>query len=115
MAFSMRGSELCPPGLRAVKLKVEREGSEKTARLARRVFGSRVDLRADANMAWDVDEAAVAMAAMARHGIRSFEQPLAADDLEGLARLVPPVWIQRVAGVLFLGFGAYTLWQSMRA
>ncbi len=34
---------------------------------------------------------------------------------EGLARLVPPVWIQRVAGVLFLGFGAYTLWQSMRA
>jgi putative Ca2+/H+ antiporter (TMEM165/GDT1 family) len=34
---------------------------------------------------------------------------------EGLARLVPPVWIQRAAGVLFLGFGAYTLWHSMRA
>jgi putative Ca2+/H+ antiporter (TMEM165/GDT1 family) len=33
---------------------------------------------------------------------------------EGLARMVPPVWIQRVAGVLFLGFGVWTLWSSTR-
>jgi muconate cycloisomerase len=75
-------------GIRAVKLKVEREGGEATARTARRVLGAGVDLRADANMAWTVDEALAAMHAMARHGVRSFEQPLPAHDLSGAARLV---------------------------
>jgi muconate cycloisomerase len=75
-------------GIRAVKLKVEREGGEATARTARRVLGPGVDLRADANMAWTVDEAITAMRAMSRHGVRSFEQPLPADDLAGAARLV---------------------------
>lgn len=29
-----------------------------------------------------------------------------------IARLIPPVWLQRGAGVLFLGLGAFTLWRA---
>ena len=40
-----------------VKLKVEQDGAEQAARTARRLLGRRVDLRVDANMAWDVEQA----------------------------------------------------------
>ncbi len=74
--------------IRQVKLKVE-TGSEETGALrTRRWLGRRCDVRADANMAWSVEEALVRMAALARLGIHSYEQPLPAEDLEGLARLV---------------------------
>ncbi len=75
-------------GLRAVKLKVDRDTDAAVLRVARRGLGRACDLRVDANMAWDVDSAPAAMAMMARYGVRSFEQPLPADDLAGLARLV---------------------------
>jgi muconate cycloisomerase len=75
-------------GIRQVKLKVEKGREAAGARLARRVLGRGCDIRADANMAWSVDEALVAMSEMARYGVRSHEQPIAADDLDGLARLV---------------------------
>jgi L-Ala-D/L-Glu epimerase / N-acetyl-D-glutamate racemase len=71
-----------------VKLKLQRDGAPAAARTARRVLGRRVDLRVDANMAWDVEQALEAIAALRPVGIRSFEQPVAADDLPGLARLV---------------------------
>jgi muconate cycloisomerase len=75
-------------GFRQVKLKVDKANSFAAARLSRAVLGRRFDIRVDANMAWTVDEAAAAMRAMAEHGITSFEQPIAADDTAGLARLV---------------------------
>src|SRR5215211_714748 len=71
-----------------VKLKVERDGSVQAARTARRLLGRRVDLRVDANMAWDVEQALEAISQLGSFGIRSFEQPVAAGDLAGLARLV---------------------------
>jgi L-alanine-DL-glutamate epimerase-like enolase superfamily enzyme len=71
-----------------VKLKVERDGSLPAARTARRLLGRRVDLRVDANMAWDVEQALEAIGQLGSVGIGSFEQPIAADDLAGLARLV---------------------------
>jgi L-Ala-D/L-Glu epimerase len=71
-----------------VKLKVEEEGAEQAARTARRLLGRRVDLRVDANMAWDVEEALAAIGQLRAVGIRSFEQPIPAGDLAGLARLV---------------------------
>src|SRR5215211_2897047 len=73
---------------RQVKLKVEREGALPAARTARRLLGRRVDLRVDANMAWTVEQALEAIGQLRSVGIRSFEQPIAADDLAGLARLV---------------------------
>ena len=71
-----------------VKLKVEQEGAEQAARTARRLLGRRVDLRVDANMAWDVEEALEAIGELRAVGIQSFEQPIPAGDLAGLARLV---------------------------
>jgi L-Ala-D/L-Glu epimerase len=71
-----------------VKLKVEHDGSLPAARTARRLLGRRVDLRVDANMAWDAEQALEVIGQLQAVGIRSFEQPVAADDLDGLARLV---------------------------
>jgi L-Ala-D/L-Glu epimerase / N-acetyl-D-glutamate racemase len=71
-----------------VKLKVERDGALPAARTARRLLGRRVDLRVDANMAWTVEQALEAIGQLRSVGIRSFEQPIAAGDLAGLARLV---------------------------
>lgn len=75
-------------GIRQIKLKVEGKGAEDSVRTARRALGRRLDLRVDANMAWSVEEAIPIMQALARHGVRSFEQPLPADDIDGMARLV---------------------------
>lgn len=75
-------------GLRSVKMKVDDETSEDVMRAARRVLGRSCGLRVDANMAWNADQAVEKMAMMARFGVSSFEQPLPADDLGGLARLV---------------------------
>ncbi len=75
-------------GFAEVKLKLGEDGARQAARTARRLLGRRVDLRVDANMAWDVDQALELMQQLRTVGIRSFEQPIAADDLSGLARLV---------------------------
>jgi L-alanine-DL-glutamate epimerase-like enolase superfamily enzyme len=75
-------------GFPHVKLKVEREGALRAARTARRLLGRRVDLRVDANMAWSVQQALEVIGQLRSVGIRSFEQPIAAGDLAGLARLV---------------------------
>ena len=75
-------------GFRQVKLKLEREGAVQAARTARRLLGRRVDLRVDANMAWDVEQALEVIGRLRAVGIGSFEQPIASGDLAGLARLV---------------------------
>ncbi len=75
-------------GYRALKLKVDdQSGPAEIARI-KRLAGGRIDLRADVNMGWNVSQALTKMPALAREGVRSFEQPLAADDFEGAARLV---------------------------
>jgi muconate cycloisomerase len=75
-------------GIRQVKLKVDDAKDVEAVRLLRRVFGRSLDIRVDSNMAWNSEQAKSTMLAMARYGVKSFEQPIAADDLEGLARLV---------------------------
>jgi L-Ala-D/L-Glu epimerase len=71
-----------------VKLKLEQGGALQAARTARRFLGRRVDLRVDVNMAWEVEQALAVIGQLRAVGISSFEQPIAADDLAGLARLV---------------------------
>ena len=73
-------------GIRDVKVKVDGP-SVAGVRLARRLLGRRARLRVDSNMAWTYDQARRAMALMGRYGVEVFEQPLAADDVEGMARL----------------------------
>jgi muconate cycloisomerase len=75
-------------GLRQVKVKVGRRDDLAALKTARRVLGPEADIRVDANMAWDLEQAGVAMREMARLGVRCFEQPLAAEALEEMACLV---------------------------
>jgi muconate cycloisomerase len=75
-------------GFGAIKLKAGGEDDVALVRRARRWLGRGFDIRVDANMAWDVDTALERMPELARLGVSSFEQPLPADDLAGLARLV---------------------------
>ena len=75
-------------GIHQIKLKVEGEGYVQAAQWVRRIMGQSFDLRTDANMAWNVEQAIAAMNQLAAYGIHMFEQPIAAADLEGLARVV---------------------------
>jgi L-alanine-DL-glutamate epimerase-like enolase superfamily enzyme len=75
-------------GFRQVKLKLGGENDTQLAHLTRRVLGKHVDIRADANMAWSVEEALRAMRDLSKYGVRSFEQPIASGNVSGLARLV---------------------------
>jgi L-Ala-D/L-Glu epimerase len=75
-------------GFPHVKVKVDREGAARAATVARRVLGRRVDLRVDANMAWEVEQALSLIGDLRARGIEWFEAPISGDDLAGLARLV---------------------------
>ena len=75
-------------GYRALKLKVDQDSGPAEIARIRKFAGSRIALRADVNMGWNVSQALAKMPSLAREGVGSFEQPLAADDFEGAARLV---------------------------
>ncbi len=57
------------------------------ARAARAGLGPAVRLRGDANGAWDLAAARVALAALAEFDFDYVEQPLATDDFDGMAEL----------------------------
>ena len=75
-------------GIREIKLKVSAIEDAVIVGNLRRLLGKKINLRVDANMAWDVATALEAAKRMAAYGVESFEQPLAADDFDGLSRLV---------------------------
>ncbi|MBW2476047.1 MAG: hypothetical protein JRE63_01835 [Deltaproteobacteria bacterium] len=75
-------------GFRQVKLKVSAEHAVEMVKTARKVLGSSIEIRVDANMAWDLPTALELMPKLADYGVRSFEQPLVPGDIDGLARLV---------------------------
>lgn len=77
-------------GYGAVKLKAGTRSVDADAervRAVREAVGPDVELRVDANGAWDRDEAAAAFQTFADAGVRYVEQPLPADDLAGHADL----------------------------
>lgn len=76
-------------GLRQVKVKVggDLETDLRALRLLRGILGPRTDLRVDANAAWSADQALDAIARMRPYRISAVEQPVAAEDLEGLRRV----------------------------
>jgi len=76
-------------GLRRVKVKVGVDLEEDLYRLHRLRWwlGSDADLRVDANCAWTAEQALAAIDALRPFGISVVEQPVAADDLDGLARV----------------------------
>jgi L-Ala-D/L-Glu epimerase len=76
-------------GILCVKLKVGIMGTRaaELARIAavRATLGADVRLRIDANAAWDVPEAIAIIRAAERYQLELVEQPVAADDLAGMA------------------------------
>lgn len=88
-------------GFRALKLKVDSGTDESDLRAIRRLAGRGIDLRADTNMDWSVDEALARMPVAEKYGVRSFEQPLVADDLAGAARLVAETGLDVMADESF--------------
>jgi muconate cycloisomerase len=70
-----------------VKVGVDLDDDLERLRLLRRVLGGDVDLRVDANCAWTAEQALAAIDRMRPYRISLIEQPVAADDLDGLCRL----------------------------
>lgn len=73
--------------LPTVKLKVGTAHDNLAARLARRILGAGVSLRADANMAWTTTQALDSIARLRQYGIQFFEQPIATGHYDELRRI----------------------------
>lgn len=74
-------------GARLVKLKVGRPDDLERVALVRRLLGDDVALVLDANAAWSADEAIERVRAFEPFGLTAVEQPVAREDLAGLARV----------------------------
>ena len=76
-------------GFKVLKVKLGRDPAEDVKRVSaiREVVGEGVRIRVDVNEGWSFDEALRALPKLAEYGIELCEQPLKANDLEGLAKL----------------------------
>jgi muconate cycloisomerase len=72
---------------RVVKVKVGAPQDRENVALARRVLGPEVELILDANAAWSADEAIEMIRALEPFGLAAVEQPVAREDVAGLARV----------------------------
>jgi L-alanine-DL-glutamate epimerase-like enolase superfamily enzyme len=102
-------------GFGAVKIKVGRSAGEDLERLAavREQIGPDVRLMVDANNGWDLPEASRRIELMKHFDLTWLEEPLAADDLEGHARLQAISPIPIAAGETL--FSTYEFARYMRA
>jgi muconate cycloisomerase len=71
-------------GVRHVKVKVGRPDDFERLTMVRRLMGPGIDLRVDANGAWTRTAAEAWLAAAAPFGLSAVEQPVPAEDVEGL-------------------------------
>ena len=70
-----------------VKVGGELEDDLEVLTTVREVLGPKAELRADANCAWDAATALERIAAFSEFDLLGLEQPCAADDLDGMARI----------------------------
>ncbi|MDX2038656.1 MAG: dipeptide epimerase [Isosphaeraceae bacterium] len=82
-------------GFHQVKIKVGVPGQDDPARLQalRRILGSRIDIRIDANEAWECDELLDRVEPLRRFSISALEQPVPHAQVGGLAELRPRLGI----------------------
>jgi L-alanine-DL-glutamate epimerase-like enolase superfamily enzyme len=85
--MAAQAQKLVDRGYRYLKIKVHGHVEEDVARVAaiRQQVGADVHLTIDANQAYSPKDAVAALNRMAEHRIDLVEQPVAADDFEGLA------------------------------
>ncbi len=74
-------------GFPLVKIKVGKATDLAAIRGLKNLLGSTVELHVDAEMTWNAETARALIPALREIGVNYFEQPLAKDDIEGLARL----------------------------
>ncbi len=74
-------------GFRDFKVKVGTGDDLAVVRTVRKIAGPRALIRLDANCAWKPDEAIRNLREMSHLNISSIEQPVAADDIEGMRRV----------------------------
>jgi o-succinylbenzoate synthase len=90
-AAAQAAARVAQAGIQCVKLKVgvARTQSAELARIAavRAALAPGMRLRLDANAAWDVPEAIAIIRAAERYDLEFVEQPVAAGDLAGMARV----------------------------
>ncbi|MCA9441174.1 MAG: dipeptide epimerase [Candidatus Omnitrophica bacterium] len=78
-------------GLRFIKVKVGSVDDKDRLKRIRLLMGSEADIRVDANAAWNVTEAIAAIQSIKPFNISSIEQPIPADDYEGLQAITNAV------------------------
>ena len=80
-------------GFRTVKIKVGKDldSDVECVKLTRKMMGENVTIRVDANCAWTADQTLRAVEAMAPYRVASIEQPVPANDLDGLKRITSSV------------------------
>jgi L-alanine-DL-glutamate epimerase-like enolase superfamily enzyme len=88
-----QAAKLVAQGYRYLKIKVDGHVDLDVARVAaiRKAVGDDVHLTIDANQAYSVKDAIVALRRMADHGLDLAEQPVHVDDLDGLAQVTRAV------------------------
>lgn len=95
-------------GFQQVKMKTsEIRGLDSIVRL-RKILGKKIDIRIDANMAWNKEEAIFAIKTLSGHGISFFEQPVPANELDVMASLV------RECGVKIIADEGFTNRESLK-
>ncbi len=80
-------------GYRTVKVKLGKDLDSDlyTVRLSRKIMGADTILRVDANCAWNPETAIARADALRAFNIASYEQPVPADDLEGLKKVTEAI------------------------
>ncbi|HEX2928922.1 MAG TPA: enolase C-terminal domain-like protein [Candidatus Binatia bacterium] len=81
------GSRMARLGLRQIKVKVGTSDDAARLEAVRQAVGDQVELRADANGAWSANEAIEQLGRLARFKLHAIEQPVPADDLEGMKQV----------------------------
>jgi len=87
-------------GFTAVKIKIGRDPAEDVERVraVREAIGDKVDLIVDANAVWNPRTAIKFANRIEKHNILWFEEPVSADDLEGLATVTSKIDIPTSTG-----------------
>ena len=78
-------------GFRSTKVKVGLGDDLKRLKIVRKMLGDKADIRIDANCAWSPEEAIEKINQMSPLGITAVEQPVAADDFQGLKKVTDSV------------------------
>lgn len=116
-AVARNAEALVAEGYRYLKIKLEGDRVRDVGRVraVREAVGPAVHLTVDANQSYRPDDAIAAIREMTRYGIDLVEQPVAAADVDGLARVARSVGVVVEADESALGLADVVRLVSLRA